>query len=435
MSLISQLIRGWLLLELLNWLIYLIIYINILTPRYLFLKNQDTDKIIKRIDKLSVTDLEYIIKGCIIYNKENHVDVTVPLQIDIKDITINEITNIIGYSLFGIDINQIKSHSKYDEIKNIITKIEKILDIKFKLEEKDKYVYRRWGSDFIKFSFRPLFIQLPIRIAVNYFHWLFVKKYNYEYTICNKTKISYLTKISNPQNKTIFFIHGFGFGYIPYFQIIKEMEKKHNIILMVLPNISSYRFYDDLMYIYFPSLSNIKESIFSYLDNKKSQIDLTNCVMLSHSFGTYIARILERDTKSKIYFRKIIMVDPIIFWIGCFKMCLHIANPNIDNSTIKSCLIDILGNYLIYDCIYHKYVCFRVMFGPDFWIYNSSELVQTNIEMVFEKGDYIIPAELLYNKTRDKIKCYYINDDKAVHGTIMMTSKYLDNIISIVDDA
>ena len=157
--------------------------------------------------------------------------------------------------------------------------------------------------------------------------------------------------------------------------------------------------------------------------------------MLSHSFGTYIARILERDDRCKKYFKKIIMVDPIIFWIGCFKMCLHIANPNINKSSIKSYLIDIIVNYLIYECIYHKYVCFRVMFGPDFWIYNSSELLGTNIEMVLEKGDYIIPAELIYNKVKDKIKCHYIDDVNAVHGSVLMTSKYTDNFINIINNS
>ena len=82
----------------------------------------------------------------------------------------------------------------------------------------------------------------------NYFHYLFTTKYNFKYEVCPKTKISFLSKISNPNNKTILFIHGFGFGYMPYFKTILELEKTNNIILIVLPNISSYRFYDDLKY-------------------------------------------------------------------------------------------------------------------------------------------------------------------------------------------
>jgi hypothetical protein len=429
---ISGLIRYWLLFELINWFIYLVIYINILTPRYLYLKNKDTEKIIKRIDKLSKNELEYAIKGCIIYNKNKHESIQDESQVDINEITIKEITIIIGYSLFGIDINKISTHSKYNEIIKLITNIEKILEIKFKNEDGDKFLYRKWGSEFIKFSSRPLILQITIRILVNYFHYYFVWTRGYDYSVCEKTKISYLSKISNehqnPEKETLFFIHGFGLGYIPYYKIILELEKKYNIVLIVLPNISSYRFYDELMYIYFPSLIDIKESIYSFAEQKKIQ----NSILLSHSFGTYIARILERDSRSKI-FKKIIMIDPIIFWIGCFKMCIHMSNPSIRIDSLKNYLFDILGNFIIYDCIYHQYVCFRTMFGPDFWIYDSKELVNLNITMVLEKGDYIIPAELIYNKIKDKTKCYYVDDDKVVHGTILTNSQYTVDIFNIIE--
>jgi hypothetical protein len=424
----SIFIRYWLLFELINWFIYLIIYTNILTPRYLFLKNKDTEKIIKRMDKLSKTELEYLLKCCIIYNKDKHQDITDIEQIDITNITINEITNIIGYSVFGIDINEIKTHSKYNEIIGVVKKIEKILEIKFKTELKDKYLYRRWGSDFIEFNFRPLFLQILIRILVNFSHYYFTLKLKFKYHVCEKTKISYLYKLNDPNKKTLFFIHGFGLGYIPYYKIILELEKKYNLVLIVLPNISAYRFYDEIMYMYFPTLSNIKESIYSFLNSQ----NITECTLLSHSFGTYIARILEQDSRS-IIFKDIIMVDPIIFWIGCFKMSIYVANPTIRKNSIIEYFIDNVTNFLIYKCIYHKYICFRVMFGPDFWIYNSSDLIGSKIIMLLEKGDYIIPAELIYNKIKDKIKCYYIDDDNAVHGTIMMDSKYIQRTLDILE--
>ncbi len=423
----SVLIRFWLFLEFVNWIVYLVIYINILTPRYLYLKNKDTEKIIKRIDKLSKNELEFVIKGSIIYDKNKHENIQNESFIDISGITIKEITNIIGYSLFGIEINKITSHSRYNEIIKIISKIENILEIKFANTDEDRFLYRKWGSEFIKFSFRPLVLQITIRFLVNYFHYYFVLARDYDYTVCEKTKISYLTKITSEDKETIFFIHGFGLGYIPYYKIILELEKKYNIILIVLPNISSYRFYDELMYIYFPSLFDIKESIYSFVEQKK----IKNIIILSHSFGTYITRILERDIRSK-QFKKIIMIDPIIFWIGCFKMCIHISNPSIRTNSLSNYLFDVIGNFLIYDCIYHQYVCFRTMFGPDFWIYNSKELLDSNITMVLEKGDYIIPAELIYNKIKDKTKCYYVDDDDAVHGTIMTNSSYTNVIFDII---
>ena len=426
---ISIFIRYWLLFELINWFIYLIIYINILTPRYLYLKNKDTEKIVTRLDKLSKSELEYVIKSCIIYNKDTHRDIGDIKEIDINNIIIDEITNIIGYSLFGIEISEIKTHSKFNEIMGIVKNIEKMLEINFKTELKDKYLYRRWGSDFIKFSFRPLFLQIPIRSLINFFHYYLTLKLNFKYHVCNETKISYLYKIDDPNKKTLIYIHGFGLGYIPYHKIILELEKKYNIILIVLPNLSAYRFYDEITYIYFPSLSNIKESIYTFLNKSK----ISDCVLLSHSFGTYIARILEQDSRS-IIFSKNIMIDPIIFWIGCFKMSLYISNPLIKKKSYIEYYIDILIKFIIYECIYHKYVCYRAMFGPDFWIYNSKELVNSKLTMIFEKGDYIIPAELIYNKVKDKIKCHYIDDINAVHGSILIESKYMKEAIDIIDN-
>ena len=128
------------------------------------------------------------------------------------------------------------------------------------------------------------------------------------------------------------------------------------------------------------------------------------------------------------------MVDPIIFWIGCFKMSLYISNPLIKTNSYIEHYIDILVNFIVYECIYHKYVCYRAMFGPDFWIYNSKELVDSKLTMIFEKGDYIIPAELIYNKVKDKIKCHYIDDPNAVHGSILIESKYIHKTIDIIDN-
>lgn len=425
------LIKYWSILELINWILYLIIYINILTPRFLYIKQKDTEKIIERVDKLELNELVYVIKCCIIYNKNTHEEVVDQNTININDLTINEISNIIGYSLFGIDIKKIKTHSKYQYILKLIKKIEKILDIKFKYEETDRYLYRKWGSNFIKFSFRPLFIQIPIRLIINYIHYFFTWKKKFNYHVCTKTKISYLYKLGDPSKETIFFIHGFGFGYIPYIKSILALETKYNIIVIIMPNISTYRFYDELTSgIYFPIVTDIKDSIFKFLNEK----NILSCVIISHSFGTYIARMLQLDSRSNI-FSNIIMIDPIIFWIGCFKMSLHISNPLVRKESFILYLQDIIINYLIYKCIYHKYVSYRIMFGPDFWIYTSSEFVNSKLILILEKNDYVIPAELIYNKIKDKINnnCYYIEDDDALHGTIVTEEKYLPRLLNIID--
>jgi len=413
--------------ELINWFIYLFNYINILNPRFLYFKNKDTQKIIKRIDKLSNVEIEYLIKGSIVYDKINHNYINSE-DIDITKLTIKEMTNIIGYTLFGIDIENITSSSKFILIQNLIKKIENILDIKFSVLEEDKYLYRKWGRTHIQFNFRPLIMQIPIRIIINVIHYYMIFKLKFKYSSYDKNKVAFLYNISDPDKKTLLFIHGFGFAYIPYIEILLELYKHYNIIIIILPNISSYTYYDELYQKYFPSMNDLNDNIYSFLEKN----NVKDLLLLSHSFGTYVTQILRKDSRSTI-FSKIIMVDPIIFWSGCFKMILYADNPVYRKYPLYSNIFDNMINFLIYQCIYIKYVCHRVMFGPDFWLYSGKELENTNVKLIFHKYDYVLNAELLYNKVKDNVKCYYFENEDATHGTILTDISYFNELKDIID--
>lgn len=420
-------------LEFINWIYYLFIYSRIIAPRFTKFKNTDIENIIKRIDKLKVSEIEYILNGCIESYKIPSNNIRDKL--DIYKLSRNEVIKLIGQSLFGLDCDKlIMNKNKVEMISNIVKKIENKICYNFEddntelLSKNDKYIYKSWGNNFVDFNFRPLIIQIPIRLGMSSIHYYMTHylKYNYE----TKNRIGFLSKPIDKNRKTIFFIHGLGFGYIPYIQALLKLEKKYNVIILVLPNISSYSYKDDLLYSQFPELDVITNTIYEFIGDNKLEIDMLLC----HSFGTYIGQILSKDPRSTI-FKKIFMVDPIIFWISSFKMSLHVQNPLIRNNSYYTCILDNVLSYLIYQCIYLKYVLYRVMFGPDFWIYDEKEL-DPRISLLFEKSDYIIPAELLANKVRknDKIKMWYIDNDTAYHGSIIMESQFIDTFISIVDE-
>ena len=68
------------------------------------------------------------------------------------------------------------------------------------------------------------------------------------------------------------------------------------------------------------------------------------------------------------------------------------------------------------------------MFGPDFLIYNSSEIENKNILLVLEYEDKVIPADILYNKIKDyNISYYYIKN--AEHGSVLLSSEF-DNVFN-----
>jgi pimeloyl-ACP methyl ester carboxylesterase len=426
--LILEILKYWLILELINWITYLFMYIKIISPKFLKFKENDTIKIIERIDKLNKHEIEHIIGGCVIYDKITHSNIDYT-NFDISKMSKMEIINLIGYSLFGIEINDIHNNSKLVIIIELVKKIEYKLGYEFTLDDLDRYIYRKWGSNFIKFSFRPLILQIPLKIFINSIHLLFTLYLGYKWEQYNK--IGFLSKTIDPNKKNLIFIHGLGFGYVPYFQILMELDKKYNLIIIVLPNISSYTYYDRFSFDfdYFPQISQLADTFYYFLKLK----NISNTMILSHSFGTYITQILRKDNRSKI-FNKIILVDPIIFWIGCFKMSLHVENPFIKKYPLYLFVIDNILSFMIYQCLYLKYVCFRVMFGPDFWIYDIDELANANITIILEKGDYVIPAELLYNKINGNIKCHYFDNDNMLHGSILMEKKYTNQLLEIIEE-
>ena len=417
----------WLFLELLNWFAYLFIYINIISPKFMKYKEIDKKKIIERLDKLSKNELEYMIRSCVIYNKLTHSNVD-RASFDIKNLSLLEITNLIRYSLFGLEMKNTYTLNENKMIYKLITKIELKLGYNFKKENTDRFLYLNWGGNFIKFSCRPLFLQIPMKIITTVLHIIFTLYLGFKWEQINK--IGFLSKKPDPNKKNIIFIHGFGFGYVPYFLTLLELNKKYNLIILVLPNISSYNYYDDVNYSYFPPLTQISDTIYNFFESKQ----ISNIILLSHSFGTYVTQFIRKDERSSV-FSKIILVDPIIFWISCFKTSLHIENQFVKKSPYIMYLFVNLINFIVYQCLYFKYVCHRVMFGPDFWIYDASELeTHKNLIIILEKSDYIIPAELLYNKIKNYVKCYYFNSDEFNHGTILIEPKYFEKLIEIIED-
>ena len=66
---ISYIIKIWLFFELINWLTYLFVYINITSPKINSIKKKDMQKIIQNIDELTIDEIKYMIKGCILFVK------------------------------------------------------------------------------------------------------------------------------------------------------------------------------------------------------------------------------------------------------------------------------------------------------------------------------------------------------------------------------
>ena len=92
-----------------------------------------------------------------------------------------------------------------------------------------------------------------------------IMKFKYKVTL--KSKIGYLYKNRDLNKKDLIFIHGFGLGYIPYIRRLLTLDKKFNLVIMILPNISSYTYYDDIHCGYFPAHYLIKDSFYEFMNS------------------------------------------------------------------------------------------------------------------------------------------------------------------------
>jgi hypothetical protein len=100
-----------------------------------------------------------------------------------------------------------------------------------------------------------------------YIHLLFTVYLGFNWEQIDK--IGFLSKKIDPNKKNIIFIHGLGFGYVPYFQMLMELSKKYNLFIIVLPDISSYNYYDDLNSGLFPENKIIVDSFYNWAEQHK----------------------------------------------------------------------------------------------------------------------------------------------------------------------
>jgi pimeloyl-ACP methyl ester carboxylesterase len=392
----------YLIMDFFSFIYYLYEYtISILPKKNIFFNYEEKDSIIKKIKSLDEYELKYIINGCIDYDKNNHIYYD-KKNADIFDLSNIEIKKLITYSL----LNE-KNFENDTVIKDLINYIEIKCNIKFKNNNNDRYIYSKWGEKFIYFNYRPLFINIIIKIIINMFHYymLFFKKYSFYK--CEKSNISYLYK-NNNKKENLLFIHGFGIGYIPYLSKLKYFNDKYNIIIFIMPNISGY------YWGCVPEKDIIINSVNDFMNLK----NITKYNVLAHSFGTYVGQLLlNNDNENKI--NKLIYLDPIIFWISCFNIAeFNKYEKYLKNKYYDSYLFDILIFFVVNMDIYVNHICFRLMQPFDFIIIEPNK----KILYVLSNEDYLLNFEIMNGQYKNYKNVIFL--ENAIHGDVIVSYKY-----------
>lgn len=462
-------VKTWLIIELINWFIHLYIYTQIIKKKEREYTTQDVDDITSRVKQLSKEELEHVIRCSIYYNKETHQNInSADSTVDVNTLSQKELHNFLTDSVFA--------ESKLVST-NILNELIEFIKTKISVAPNDgsesRYLFKKWNSNFISFNFKPIIISLVLKFLILYHHlyFRFILGYtwdnynisisnadNLELTFLNKiyhcvklfingimysSNIGFLKSVPDTNKKNLLFVHGIGFGYFPYLNVLKKLHDDYNLIIVVLPYISNYDFnlgmgmnmglasHSDLGSVGFGTPCS--NAIYDFIETHHVE----KPIILMHSFGTYQTKSLVEDSRF-VLFQKMILVDPIIFWIGCFKMSSYVDNPNVKTDNWKEYLIDIFFNFVVYECIYIKFIFYRMMFGPDFWYTDIKTFCEAcrNVltTVVLEKADSVIPANLLYRKISGFVNTKYYDDSSMSHGIIVINEKYYEKLQSVIEN-
>jgi pimeloyl-ACP methyl ester carboxylesterase len=389
--------------EIVNIIFLYYIYIKNNKPKTLNHTKQEVQQIIKEISKLNKDEIEFIFKGCIISHKnKKSID-----DLNINDLDYIEIKNIC-YSLIGD--NHIKN------INRIVNLIENKIKHKFTHNNKNRFTYAKWYNNEIGLNYKPFLFKIPIVLYYHINHF-FMKNY-FNYHISYKTNIHFLYNISK-NKKTILFIHGFGFSYIPYINYLLELDKTYNIVILIIPIISNNTMYN--FNCNFPSDKNLQNTVYEFLLLN----EIYKCNIIAHSFGTYISNILLNDDRNYII-NKVILFDPIIFSFSYIK-----SISVIENYKQHTNFFDFLIDYYIFKCFYVKYISYRHIENNN--IIYDFKTIKNNILIILEENDNVIPIKLI-KKELIKYNKNFIEIPNTYHGQIFFDGKYKNLFFEIVNN-
>lgn len=318
-----------------------------------------------------------------------------------------------------------KSHNiddiQYIKAMNILKKIEQKMGHNFYSDKYEKINITKFGYDNVNIGYKPLIFYSGVNIATN-FTYMYLKYYGFIKNQSNSGNFTYFYKHCDDDADNVIFIHGLGFGIMPYISFIFELMKDNNVIIPILPNISNMEFHkmgynidkNDL----FPDYDTWRDDFLIILKKYgKSHI-------IGHSFGTVMMGILLKHSKIDKKVLKRVFIDPVCFFEKSFQIMKYIDNPHNDN------IIDNIFNAIVYNDIYVKYTTKRFLVGPEFWIMDYENMTENNF-VILSENDNIVPSINIWNKLGQYcIPCMLVSN--AIHGEIFFSQNYKEVINTLL---
>lgn len=333
----------------------------------------------------------------------------------IEEIRKEDMQRWVSYYIYYRNIEELNEEER-EHVEYILRQIEKKLKVKFKEDDNRIICISRFGKNEIKTTYKPLIVYTSLNIAKN---WNYMKMYmsGFKRYTTKKSKITYMHYYKEENTKTTMFIHGLGFGIMPYQSYIEELREKSNLIIPILPNISNMEYTSYFTNLkdeeLFPPYEVWREDIGAILN--KHGIEKLDIV--GHSFGTIIMGILLKDKEINRRVEKRIFIDPVCFIEKSYKIYNYIDEPYVGENVWTNTVF----NKLIYNDVYVRYVMQRYLYGPEFWILDYEKMEKALI--VLSMDDKIVPSNALHKRlTKKGVPC--ITAAEAKHSDIFFISGF-----------
>lgn len=366
-----------------------------------------TNNMITYINNLSNMELIEFLEN-IVYEKESEEKITY------KEIPRENMLKLLAFILHFKSLWQL-SDEQLSNTKAYLKQIENRLNYEFINGYNECLYIMRFGNNKIELQWKPFIYYILIRL---YKVILYYVLYNKEYTYWkSKNNIVYFYKLTNNKKPINLFLHGLGVGISPY---LKFIDKLDNVVFPILPNISNieYHSYFDILTnnVLFPNY----EIWLDELENIKSFFAINKLNIIGHSFGSILTSYYMKNKLNSI--NKIILIDPVCFIDGCYKIFKYYNNKTNNNS---------FTGIIVYQDIYVKYVLQRFLFGPYYWIYDYNEITD-NCFIILSEKDEIVPSLLLEKKLEANNK-NFIKLKNGKHASLFLTNEHDKSINSIIE--
>ena len=400
----------WVFIEIFNYTYYYFMYQFISHQQYCR-KNKKECTWMQQyiINKLNTKELEDMLKKAF--------SCTTPIKNISKSIGYDDVLNWCAYMLYARSMKQL-SIAQLSTSNNCVKMIEKKLKINFSVKRNRNLKMLKFGNNDIRTKSKPAVYYGMIKI-VKYLLYNVLEINGFKKFVSHKSGVTYFYKVSSRVKTHTLFVHGFGFGIIPYKSFINSLSHDENIIFPILPNISNIEYHS-----YFDSLNSdtlfpgrkIWNADFDLLINK---FNIKKINLIAHSFGTIILSFAMDYFNKNNKINKIVLIEPVCFIEGSYKIYKYINDPYDQRSKMVSRFVD----YIIYQDIYSRHIAQKFMHSSEFWIKNIDNLKTFKHYVVISENDQIVPSKKLKSLFNQKCINYnYIND--GYHADLFLFNKY-----------